>query len=508
MTTVDPLRDAGAAFLNENRLAFATAPVRPRESRTATRRALDRYTELVRLLDTLVVLGACVLAMLIRFGVPDPAVPGAEQRISLWAGAAIIAAVWLAALAINRTRDVRVMATDSFEYRRVISATAMVFGVAAIFMFAFDIRFTRTFFVIALPVGLFGLLLSRRLFRSWIAAQRRRGRMAMSTVVVGPETDVRQVLSQLGPSTASAYRVVAAVLDEAPSRVIRIGGETLPVSDQIDDIASTVVLHDADAVIVAGQPRGGGDFIKRLSWSLEKTNADLMIASRLADVAGPRIQFRPAEGLPLMHVELPIYEGGKHLVKRLLDIVVAGGALVALWPLLALIGILVRIDSNGRALFSQIRVGRGGTQFRMWKFRSMVIDAEDRLTELGEHSDGNGVLFKMRNDPRVTGVGRVLRRFSLDELPQLWNVFIGEMSLVGPRPPLITEVESYEDHVLRRLYLKPGLTGMWQVSGRSDLSWEESVRLDLFYVENWSITGDLRIIWRTAKVVLRPLGAY
>jgi exopolysaccharide biosynthesis polyprenyl glycosylphosphotransferase len=209
-----------------------------------------------------------------------------------------------------------------------------------------------------------------------------------------------------------------------------------------------------------------------------------------------------------MHVELPNYEGGKHVVKRVFDFVVAAAALVALAPVFAVIAIIITRDDGGPVFFRQERVGRNGRTFPMYKFRSMTLDAEARLAELEALNEGNGVLFKLRDDPRVTRPGRILRRYSLDELPQLWNILMGHMSLVGPRPPLPSEVERYEDHVLRRLYIKPGLTGMWQINGRSDLSWQDSVRLDLYYVENWSLTGDLLILWRTVRIVLRPMGAY
>jgi exopolysaccharide biosynthesis polyprenyl glycosylphosphotransferase len=283
---------------------------------------------------------------------------------------------------------------------------------------------------------------------------------------------------------------------------------TIPVLGSISTIAETISKYEIDTVMVAGQPAGGGEFIRDLGWDLERTDAELMIASRLANVAGPRIHFRPAEGMPLMHVELPIYEGGKHVVKRVFDILVSATALILLWPLFVIIPILIKRDGRGPVFFRQERIGRNGQPFPMVKFRSMVDHAEDRLAELVDQSDGNGMLFKLRDDPRVTKIGRMLRTSSLDELPQLWNVLVGQMSLVGPRPPLSSEVEKYEQHVLRRLYLKPGLTGIWQINGRSNLSWEDSVRLDLYYVENWSLTGDLLILWRTLKVILRPVGAY
>ncbi len=209
-----------------------------------------------------------------------------------------------------------------------------------------------------------------------------------------------------------------------------------------------------------------------------------------------------------MHVELPNYDGGKHLLKRMLDVTLASLALLVLIPVFLVVAAAIRRDSAGPVLFRQVRVGRNGGTFRMLKFRSMVSTAEADLLDLLDQNEGSGPLFKLKNDPRITRVGRTLRKYSIDELPQFWNVLVGDMSLVGPRPPLPAEVQGYEDHVHRRLFIKPGLTGMWQVNGRSNLSWEESVRLDLYYVENWSLTGDLIILWRTFRVLVAPVGAY
>ena len=495
-----------AGSLNEAQALAVAAPSRRRPAVASGRRALHRYIDAVVVVDTLVVLLACAVAVLVRFGTQPEDVHVLGVGVDYWSAAMLIAVAWLAALALYRSRDPRIIAVGSFEYRRIVNATAMVFGVTAIIMFALQVEFARSFFVIALPGGLIVLLLSRWVLRTWMAAQRRRGRFTMTTVVVGPDRDVREVMRRTAVG-GSTYRVVAAVLDADgivdPERPLAV-----PVEGTIEDTADVALRYAADAVIVAGQPAGGGDVIRDLGWSLERTDADLLIASRLANVAGPRIHIRPAEGLPLVHVEQPAYEGGKHVLKRGLDVALSGAALLLLLPVFAVIAVLIRRDSHGPVFFSQDRIGRNGEHFRMFKFRSMVETAEADLADLLSDSDGNGVLFKMREDPRVTRIGRVLRKYSLDELPQLWNVFVGDMSLVGPRPPLAREVEAYEDHVFRRLYIKPGLTGMWQISGRSDLSWEESVRLDLYYVENWSLAGDLQIMWRTVKVIARPNGAY
>jgi exopolysaccharide biosynthesis polyprenyl glycosylphosphotransferase len=225
-------------------------------------------------------------------------------------------------------------------------------------------------------------------------------------------------------------------------------------------------------------------------------------------VAGPRLSIRPVAGLSLLHLERPANRGGKMLVKAGLDRLFGTALFLAFGPLLAVLAVAVRRSSPGPVLFRQIRIGADGRPFQMLKFRSMVVDAEARLRDLARHDEGNGVLFKMRQDPRVTRVGAVLRRFSLDELPQLWNVVRGDMSLVGPRPPLPQEVIGYSDDATRRLRVRPGMTGLWQVSGRSDLSWEESLRLDLRYVDNWSLALDATILWRTLRAVIGRSGAY
>ncbi len=255
-------------------------------------------------------------------------------------------------------------------------------------------------------------------------------------------------------------------------------------------------------------PEMDGIRLRSLAWDLEKTGTDLCVSPALLDVAGPRTTIRPTAGLTLLHVDHPQLSGFRVVVKDLFDRCAAAAALILLFPLLALLGVMIRLHDHGPALFTQTRVGKDGKVFQIYKFRTMVVDAEQRRAELLASNDTDGVLFKLRRDPRVTAVGAYLRRWSIDELPQLLNVFLGHMSLVGPRPALPEEAARYAEHVRRRLVVKPGLTGLWQVNGRSDLSWEESVRLDLRYVENWSFALDLQILWKTISVMVRGSGAY
>jgi exopolysaccharide biosynthesis polyprenyl glycosylphosphotransferase len=299
--------------------------------------------------------------------------------------------------------------------------------------------------------------------------------------------------------------VAACVTGADRDRVAQSAG--VPVGG-LDDVLALAATACADTVAVTSSSETAAQYLRRLSWQLEGSGLELLVVPGLVEVAGPRLHIRPLEGLPLLAVEAPCFTGWRRLVKTVVDRAAAAAVLVLLAPVMLVLALAVRLSGPGPVLFRQVRIGEGGVPFTMLKFRSMVADADQRLDAVRALNEFDGVLFKVRNDPRVTRVGRWLRRLSLDELPQLINVLTGSMSLVGPRPPLPTEVASYDEQVSRRLLVKPGLTGLWQISGRSDLSWEHSVRLDLRYVENWSLALDLGILVRTVRAVLRGSGAY
>jgi exopolysaccharide biosynthesis polyprenyl glycosylphosphotransferase len=303
----------------------------------------------------------------------------------------------------------------------------------------------------------------------------------------------------------NAFELVGALVDTSRSDVI----EGVPVVGASRDASAVVAKLEVDAIAVAAWSTFSQLELRRLAWELEGTDVDVLVAPNLTDVAGPRLSIRPVAGLPLLHVDKPEFTGIRRVAKGLFDRGIALATLILLSPLLLTFVVAVRLDSPGPALFRQERVGRGGRTFWMLKFRSMRVDAERELDDVQSHNvHDKGPLFKAPDDPRITRVGRVLRRASLDELPQLWNVLRGQMSLVGPRPPLPGEVAQYAHDVYRRLLVKPGLTGLWQVSGRSDLTWDESVRLDLYYVENWSLFLDVSILMRTFRAVVAARGAY
>lgn len=463
-----------------------------------------RYQISLLISDCVLILGVLLLTsdMLVKSA-------GVEHTSDVLGLGVAVALGWVAIMSVFRTRDSRLVGTGAGEYKRVIRASIAVFAATAVIAVLFDLDHFRSLLVVQLPTGTFLLLASRWLWRRWLLRKSRSGHFLSKVVVTGHPSDVRYVISQLTKTSGPAYAVVGVVYEgrtNAPA--LQADNRLVPVVCGLRKIESFVAHTGADAVIVAGHLRKGSSYIRELGWRLEESSTELILASTLTNVAGPRIIMRPVEGLPLMHVELPHFTGGRNILKRAIDVVVSATALLILTPLFLVLSIAIRRDTPGPAFFVQERVGRGSRPFRMYKFRSMVTAAEDELERLKEQSEGNGVLFKMREDPRVTRVGRVIRKYSLDELPQFWNVLRGDMSLVGPRPPLHSEVCGYATHTHRRFLIKPGLTGLWQVSGRSDLDWDESVRLDLYYVENWSVMGDLMIMWRTVKVMLRPVGAY
>jgi exopolysaccharide biosynthesis polyprenyl glycosylphosphotransferase len=435
----------------------------------------------------------------------------AELSLTAIAGGVRVAvpvmAAWLVLLWLGRTREPAVLGSGATEYKRVAHATGFAFGILSILFVLMQLEGMRLQLVIALPVGLVALLIERWLWRKHLIHDRERGDCDSRAIVAGTRADVRYVIGNLLRDPHHCYRVIG-VTTTGGLDPIEVDGQSFPVVGGIQSTADQVRLSGADAIIVASTPKGDSDFLRRLSWQLEGAAAELVVCSRLTDVAGPRITLTPLDGLPLIQVKIPEFEGGLHAFKRAFDLVFSSLALIPILLLMPFIALAIRIDSPGPVFFGQTRVGRDGRTFRILKFRTMQVDAESQLELLQARNEGAGPLFKLRHDPRVTRVGAFLRKYSLDELPQFFNVLRGDMSVVGPRPPLPREVKDYDGTVYRRLYIKPGITGLWQVSGRSDLSWDESVRLDLRYVENWSLTSDLMIIWRTARVMLAPKGAY
>jgi exopolysaccharide biosynthesis polyprenyl glycosylphosphotransferase len=413
--------------------------------------------------------------------------------------------LWVAALWLAGAYDARFIGTGSDEFRRVLNAGVSLTAAVAIFSYAVNLQLSRAYVVIALPTVTVFDLCARYWMRKRLHRRRMAGECLDSVIAVGHESAVADLVTELRRDQYHGLTVVGACM-AGPGERDEVAA--VPIYGGLDDITAAVKALDADAVAVTACPEMDGIRLRGLAWELEKTGTDLWVSPALLDVAGPRTTIRPTAGLTLLHVDHPRLTGFRLVLKSLFDRCSAAVALIVLAPVMAAVATTICLHDRGPALFTQLRVGKDGHAFTMYKFRTMVVDAEQRMAQLMASNDCDGVLFKLRKDPRVTAVGAHLRRWSLDELPQLFNVVLGHMSLVGPRPALPAEAERYAEHVRRRLVVKPGITGLWQVNGRSDLPWEESVRLDLRYVENWSFVLDLQILWKTISVLLRGSGAY
>ena len=415
---------------------------------------------------------------------------------------------WALVVAANRGYERRFLGAGSEEFRRISRSGVALAAGFTFFSYLFRYELARGFVLGVLPAVTLLTLVGRYALRRRLHALRRRNRCMHRVVVVGHAQPVLELLERLGDETYHGLQVVGACLSEPHEQGLSLLNGRVPVVHGYDAAVRAVRLTGADTVAVMASEDLGPEQLRRLAWELEPTGAELLVAPALVEVAGPRLSIRPVSGLPLLHVEQPSFSGGRRLLKSTFDRAAAVAALALLSPLLLGIALAVRIESRGSVIFRQERVGKDSRRFILYKFRTMVENAEQRRDDLLEHSDRDGPMFKMRHDPRVTRVGAWLRRYSLDELPQLLNVACGQMSLVGPRPPLPHEVDQYAEHVRRRLLVPPGVTGLWQVSGRADLSWEESVRLDLRYVDNWSFALDMMILWKTGRAVLGGAGAY
>ncbi|ANS78674.1 Undecaprenyl-phosphate galactosephosphotransferase [Serinicoccus hydrothermalis] len=466
------------------------------------RRYLAPYLSTLKVLDLVLITVAVLVAYVTRFGLDE-----SMQRVSgIGYGyiAFTLVLVWVLALHVQRAYDGRTVGHGVQEYRQVFAASTWVFAAVAIVGFAFRLEIARGFVILAFPLGTLMLLAGRWGARRWLVARRKSGQLSDRVILVGDANHVAGLVTALRRSPDAGYNVLGACVDDAEGTV-----QGVPVLGPESDVLLQALDHHVDVVAVSSSAGLGTTGLRQLGWALESTDIDLVVAPGIMDVAGPRVLTRPVQGLPLIHVEAPRFVGPERVLKNVMDRLMALAVTLVLLPVMLAVALAVKLEDRGPVLFRQERIGQDGRSFSMFKFRSMVMDAEDRLAELRDSNEGAGPMFKMQRDPRVTRVGAFIRRYSLDELPQLLNVLRGEMSLVGPRPPLPREVAEYARDTHRRLLVRPGMTGLWQISGRSDLSWEEAVRLDLYYVENWSPLLDGMIMWRTARVVLgSESGAY
>ena len=465
------------------------------------------YQARLRLTDALVVGATLLLAygLQLMVGATQWSTSGLPVQA---AACLLLATVWLAALATSRAYDVRFFGRGMSEYQRVLDATWKSFSLVVLIAWVTAYSEARALLLVAFPLGMVGLVASRYAWRQHLLRQRRRGDGGLTVLVaIGGRPQAERLIRLLNGAPEQEYVVVGVCV---PNGGVRPGEKVsgVPVLGDLGAVGETAHRVGAGAVAVCSSHEITADDVRQLGWELERYGVDLMLTAELADVAVPRITVSPAPGMSLLHVDTPRFEGPKFSVKQVMDWGLTALLTVLVSPLLLAITLAVAMTSRGPVFYLSRRVGRGGRLFPMVKFRTMYVGADRDVVALAAVNEADGPLFKMRADPRVTRVGRVLRRYSLDELPQLFNVLCGHMSLVGPRPPLPHEVEAYEERMRRRLLVKPGMTGLWQVTGRSDLSWEESVRLDVYYAENWTPFLDLLILAQTARAVVSGRGAY
>lgn len=472
---------------------------------------VNSYRRNVVLTDAVVVAGSVLASQFIHFQrtAGSPQVTGAHG-LTYWTLSIGMVLTWVAALAINGVWDLKILGSGPSEYRRIMQASVYLFGFIAIGSYLAMVDVARGYLAMALPLGLLGLVGGRWVWRQLLSEYRRSGSHMNSVVVVGSRTSAVLLAAGLRGAPGYGYRVSGLCLPAADAAAATEGTvDGFDVVGDLGDVMRAIEQSGADTVAVSASESFGSAQVRDLAWKLEGSGVSLFLAPALTDVAGPRVHIRPVAGFPLMHVQEPLFRGPKLILKTGLDLLVASCALLLLSPVLALVALVLKISDRGPVFFRHERVGIGGRSIRVWKFRSMKVDSHGDLARVRAASgQGASVFYKSADDPRITKLGKFLRRTSIDELPQLFNVLAGQMSIVGPRPLVPGEGAEIGNFVERRMLVKPGITGLWQVSGRSDVSAQERIRLDFYYVENWSVAGDLLIMAKTVRTVLAKSGAY
>ena len=474
----------------------------------AGRQALRPLQVMLAITDLLVIAWATLGAQVVRFGAEgrtDVAASAESFTLSYTTFSAALTVIWWLTLRLHGAYDAHILGHGAAEYRLIGASSLRVFAGVAMLAFALQVDVARGYILLALPAGILGLWAARRVWRKWLGGRRAAGELSHDVLVVGHDAAVGELLEVFASVPEAGYRVVGTCSSTTAEEI-----HGVPVLGAEREAGRIAVDLGVDVVACSSTHGLGVAGLRRLGWSLEGSNIDLVVSPGLTEIAGPRVLTRPVAGLPLLHVEAPKFTGPRLALKSVIDWVGALLLLVVFSPLMLVVAAVIKLSDGGPVFFLQRRVGLDGEIFMMTKFRSMVVGAEERLEELrARHAEQErGILFKMEDDPRVTPFGRFIRRYSIDELPQLLDVLAGKMSLVGPRPPLPHEASQYGDDVRRRLLVKPGMTGLWQINGRSDLTWDESVRFDLYYVDNWSVAQDILILWRTLAAVIRRQGAY
>lgn len=471
----------------------------------------DRYAKRLLVGDLLVLGAAIAIAQLVRFG------PGSQKHVDgSWLTyptlGVLLALGWWVSLQVHRVRSRRIIGNGTEEYRRVVVATFRAFAVMAMIALAFQVDASRLYLATAFPLGLLGLLVERKVARVRLHRSFSHGNALEKVLVVGGERSATDLARWFARHPSNGYEVSGVwVPDSELPLSAMLDGSTrhVPVMSTHVDLREALAHSRADAVVVTDTEHLGHETLRDLTWQLEGTGVDLLLSPNVLDVSSARLTLHDVSGMPLLHLSEPQYAGASRIGKTMFDIIGAVVITAAISPLLIATALAVKLTSPGPVFYRQERVGKDGHTFGMIKFRSMRVGADAELAKLlAAEGKTMAQLPKLSQDPRITRVGAFIRRYSIDELPQVFNVLKGDMSLVGPRPQRDFEVAEYDHVATRRLTVRPGMTGLWQVSGRSNLPYDEAIRLDVHYVENWSITADLMILWRTLRAVTASDGAY
>lgn len=472
----------------------------------------NKLKALTLVADLMALMIAFAISHFLKFGFSNPLLGGRnEVDITYITLSAVLVVIWMIFLEISGSRSLRVFGDGKSEYQLLAKGTVYFFATVVAFSFLTLIDFARRYLVLTFIVGLLLLVVGRTLVRMLVQKYRQTGRMLTRLMLVGEISAAEHLVRLLKDRPQVGLNPVKVHISDEffqPDPDSEITELLSGSGADVERIIAEIEVNQIQAVIITDGHNLPPETLRKLGWELAVRDVALMIAPATTDIAGPRIHMTPMHGIPLIHVSTPRLDGMAGAVKRSMDIFVSGLGIIILSPLFLGVALAVKKD-GGPAFYSHERIGKDGVPFRMWKFRSMVTNADELKQQLiEEYGGGDALLFKMENDPRITRTGKFIRRYSIDELPQLWNVFVGDMSLVGPRPQVRDEVNQYTEVAHRRLMVSPGVTGLWQVSGRSKLTWEEALRFDLYYVENWSLIGDIGILLRTFKAVFGQDGAY
>ena len=479
------------------------------------RKNMRDYSKGVMLVDALVLIATTMITYLINYGslqntdnIYDEGLLDltvSPQFVGLGIGFS-----WLLMLTLFRSRDPKIVGSDNVEYQRVLNSGIVVLGLLALVTMYFKVDVSRVYVTEVIVIGIIALLLARKSGRVWLNNHRNAGNYTRRVAIYGPIQEVELELQRYAAHKDSEFEPYFTIEDKGGLVLKHIGSDQT-ISTDVSHLAEVLAAENIELLQVVGSGPSTEKMHKKLQWALDGWDISFVVSPAITGVSSSRLTTRVIAGTPLIKITSSKFSGPQYFFKTVMDLIGSILALLISLPVVLITAIFVKLEDKGPAFFTQTRVGLNGQHFTMYKLRSMKVGAElehaERQQALADQLT-NSNMFKDPEDPRITKVGKIIRKYSIDELPQFLNVLKGDMSLVGPRPPLLSEVEQWKGHENRRLLVKPGVTGPWQIGGRSLLTWEETVAIDLNYVENWSVLTDLSIIFKTVVYVLRGSGAF